>query len=255
MEQHLHPKDELYSQLPNARLSAALEVGDFSVITNEIASIKPYFWFGSGNAWLVFLGSSPGGSPPKGKEDKSNYKSEILFSKASNHFEQTKDGTGFWNKIVDYTKTLFPEIENNNDLFRLILAGNLVDNMEGKSKNLDKEDLKFGAVDSFKVMSIVRPKVIICLQKSVYNLVYSMAKLSGQEIQNSEILKIKSGTKKDVKYEVPINFFKSTDARWNKWILTRVPIHPSRSNFCTNDNFKEQFLQPLMAKAGLYFKD
>jgi hypothetical protein len=251
VDQHPSPNDKLYSNLPNTRLLASLEVKDDGT-AKKIEKIKPYFWFGSGNAWLVFLGSSPGGSPPKGKEDKSNYKSEILFSTPSNHFEHTKDGAGFWGKIVEYTKTFFPDIEGNS-LFRLILAGNLVDTPAGDSRKLDKAELKMGAVESFGAISIVRPKVLICLQRDVYDLILPLARTNSEEVHNNDFLKINSGTKKDVNYNVPVNYFNSTDKLWGKWILTRIPMHPSRPTFCKDENLKEQFLQPLRVMADKYF--
>ena len=243
--------DKLYSNFPDERLAASLEIDGKSII-EEIKKIKQYYWFGSGNAWVVFLGSSPGGSPPKGKEDKSNYKSEILFSSSTNHFAQTNDGRGFWKKIVEYSKTLFPKVPDN-DLYRLMLAGNLMEIQEGDSTKLNNEELKKGATESFKVISIVRPKLIICLQKNVYELIYELAKGIDNELIKCEgVLQINSGTKRNVKYKVPVNYFKSKDKYWGKWILTRTPMHPSRSNFCVDKNFKEQFLEELKFFANEY---
>lgn len=246
--------DKLYSNIPEERLTAALEVKEMSVI-DQIKKIKQYFWFGSANAWLVFLGTSPGGSSTKGKEDKSNYKSEISFNEASNHllnFNDSKGKKGFWEKIRGYAKELFPEIPES-ELYKIMLAGNLMDSMEGDSSKLNVEELQKGAIESFDVLSIVKPKLIICLQQNVYELIYKLVKEKEMEqVQASDILQIKSGTKRDIEYKVPVIYFQSKDIVWDKWVLTRMPMHPSRSNFCDATNLKEQFLQKLVPLANKF---
>jgi hypothetical protein len=45
--------------------------------------------------------------------------------------------------------------------------------------------------------------------------------------------------------KVPVTFLQSADEQWNKWILTRTPSTPFRAHFCSQDNFKTQFLDEL----------
>jgi hypothetical protein len=245
------PNDLLYSNNPTERLSATIAITEADA-ANRIKEIKPFFWFGSANAWLVFLGSSPGGSPPKGKEHKSDYPSDVLYGNPSRHFESTKDGKGFWATIVDYTKTFFPEIPEK-EVFRLILAGNLIDTLEGDSSKLDPNALKLGAVESYNAISLVKPKVVICLQKSVFELFLNVAiKNHNRELQEKEELIVNSGTARNVKYKVPIHYFLSGDELWGRWVLTKMPMHPSRSTLYKDEYFKQQFLEPLRTKANLF---
>jgi len=247
--------NKLYSNLPEERLEAGLITNDLS-ICQEIKDVRPYYWFGSANAWIVFLGSSPGGSPPKGQEDKSFYKSQISFNETSKHllnFDDSRKKNGFWEKIRMYTKYLFPNIPESN-LYKAIMAGNLIDAQEGDSSKLDKEEIKNGAIESFKVLSIVKPKLVICLQKSVYELIYDLALKNNDKIQENDVLQINSGIKNNIQYNVPVTYLSSKDYLWRKWVLTRTPMHPSRSNFCNQNNFKEQYLKKLMAKMSEYLK-
>ena len=69
---------KLYSNLIEERLATAKNFSDNEIV-EKITSLKKHYWFGSANAWVVFLGISPGGSPPKGKEDILNYKSQITI--------------------------------------------------------------------------------------------------------------------------------------------------------------------------------
>jgi hypothetical protein len=242
----------LYSSLVTERLAASSKGSD-ELILKSITAIKPYYWFGSANAWLVFLGSSPGGSPSGGKIKKSDYPSEISFNKTINHLLNYKDTNGFWNKIRSYSRDVFPNIPDD-DLYKVIMAGNLVDDQQGNSKKLINEELQKGAADAFKALSIIRPKLVICLQESVRKPIYDLApKFGSSVIQEDHVLKVDAGIKRPVVYKVPVTYFESIDELWGKWILTKTPMHPSRSNFCNQTNFKEQFLQKLLPLANKYF--
>lgn len=243
--------NQLYSNNQEERLKASKSFNGHS-IEKAITEIKKSYWFGSPNAWAIFLGISPGNSAPKGKKDESNYESQISFAETSNQLLNFRDTNGFWDKIREYTQALFPNIAKEDSL-KMILTGNLVNAQVGDSRTIKRDDdLRQGAIESFKVISLVKPKVVICLQADVYKLIYEVTKENNHnKIQDDKILEIHSGinSKKGSEtapiYKVPVTFLQSEDELWNKWVLTRVPMHPSRANFCNQDNFKNQFLIPL----------
>ena len=243
----------LYSNLVNERLTASSNFNNKSIV-KSIMSIKPYYWFGAANAWLVFLGSSPGGSPSGGKTQKSDYPSEISFDETSNHLSSFKDKKGFWDKIREYSKDIFPELPAK-DLYKLIMTGNLLEDQQGDSNKLVQEELQDGAVETFKVLSLIKPKLVICLQESVRKLIYKIAVENGNaKIIEEDLLKIDAAIKRPIVYKVPVTYFESNDPLWGKWILTKTPMHPSRSNFCNADNFREQFLKKLIPLSNQYFE-
>lgn len=256
------PLNKLYSNLPEERIQAADQYLNEEQI-QDIISLKNHYWFGAPNAWLVFLGISPGGSPPKGRECISNYESQISFSEASNHIEKFNDlkgETGFWGKIREYTKDIFPDLKDS-EKYRAILAGNLLDEQAGDSKilinnNNQKDNITNGAKASMEICKIVKPKLLICLQKEVYKNINSQLSYYGhKENKPNDSLTVESGLTNKTIYNVPVKYLVSENKLWNKWVLTRVPMHPSRSNFCNAKNFKEQFLLELMEKTKNYLRD
>lgn len=256
------PLNKLYSNLPEERIQAA------DIYSNEkqiqaIIGLKNHYWFGAPNAWLVFLGISPGGSPPKGKECISNYKSQISFSKASNHIESFNDSRGekgFWGKIREYTNDIFPDLKDS-EKYRTILAGNLIDEQTGDSKeliknNYQKDNILNGAKASMEICEIVKPKLLICLQQEVYNILNAQLSYYGHsEYKSNDTLHVQSGLTNNIVYKVPVKYLVSENKLWNKWVLTRMPMHPSRSNFCNAKYFKEQFMLEVMKKTNNYLKD
>ena len=62
---------------------------------------------GSINAWLVFIGPSPGASPG---EQSWNYDPRPAIGGPHPGVSEYKDKKGFWNGIRDFTRAVFPEL-------------------------------------------------------------------------------------------------------------------------------------------------
>ena len=147
-----------YSGEPGERVAALANTTD-EVRNGLLGRIPqwPKFSPGSLNAWLVFLGPSPGNSPG-GDWD---YDPNPSIGCAHPGVAEYLDGKGFWNGIRDYASAVFDELDASG-----AYAATMVRNLDPhQSANAPKgSHMSTAARQVFEVLGkVVRPRMVIAL--------------------------------------------------------------------------------------------
>ncbi len=198
----------------------------------------PNCWFGSANAWLVFLGPSRGNSRG-GKIDEKNKRPTIGFP--NDHFATYSDEAKFYDHIRDYTKVMFNNcnfFKEDSDCYSMALVTNVIDSNIGDSRNIKRHELETGMRDVvYNKLELIKPKVIIALnipvQKALIKILYERG---AQNKIEPETNKVKSGIKSPKFYHPELYQLKTS---WGDLIVSKTPMHPSRYYFCDQDNVKK----------------
>ena len=117
----------------------------------------PIYSPGSLNAWLVFLGPSPGNSPG----GQWNYDPLPSFGRAHGGVAEYRDRRGFWNGIRDYARTIFPELSPAN-----AYAATMVRNLDPEQSATAPTGSHMypAAVQVTEILDrLVRPRLVIAL--------------------------------------------------------------------------------------------
>ena len=117
----------------------------------------PIYSPGSLNAWLVFLGPSPGNSPG----GLWNYDPLPSFGRAHGGVAEYRDRRGFWNGIREYARAIFPELSPAN-----AYAATMVRNLDPKQSATAPTGghMYPAAVQVTEILGrLVRPRLVIAL--------------------------------------------------------------------------------------------
>lgn len=113
---------------------------------------------GSLNAWLVFLGSSPGNSPG----DPWNYDPLPSIGVAHGGVAEYVDKKGYWNRIRKYACTIFPELSPSN-AYAATMVRNLVPDQSATAPKVDSI-MYPAALDVTEILGkLIRPRLVIAL--------------------------------------------------------------------------------------------
>ena len=202
---------------------------------------------GSLNAWMVFVGPSPGGSPSRSGrmhnllDSSEHVRNPVLgrphpslwYVDGAGFFDETRQwingayqGAGYFRK----TKDEFASLSS-------FLMLNLVKKAYSRERNIPIQDRRGGAERFWRiVMPIVRPKLVVALtrgepkaetgdsDRGVFRLLVSVARSEG--LQVSELPKTRFASGKKV-YWLPKALIHSADME--QVLVATVPTHPSYS--------------------------
>ena len=170
-------KDEaLFSPDPHIRWEAARKYAQEkgNELGKEIADRYkswPKYWWGTANAWLVFLGPSPGNSG--GNAIDWNRERLPTLGKPHEHFKTQWDSAGFWQRLREWTiqayslAGVFPDDEDA--ALGLTLLANVLDVPAGDSGKIT--GLLSGAMPNvLNNLGLVRPRIIVPMHKRVSKL-------------------------------------------------------------------------------------
>lgn len=229
--------NNLYSNILQERINAIKELNsnDETIFLKSVHAVWKEYWFGSPNAWIAFIGASPGNSPG-GEYEKMQLPS---FLKACDHFNYD-DKRGFWKTIKEYSEFIVDDIaiQENINPFQLIISGNLVKKHAGDSRTISLKPEDEEVKKSIELLKRVQPKVVFTLQKEVQEIIKEIL-LSQKFTQSgvSEVYEIPSGKSKPEHYKVTNIKLESPDKSW-RFILSKTPMHPSRKQLCDENNTK-----------------
>ena len=150
--------DGLYSAEPEERVAALGEVSS-DLRESLMAGLPswPTMSPGSLNAWLVFLGPSPGGSPG------GDWYYDALPSIGGPHggVSEYVDGNNFWDGIREFARTVFPELCPTS-----AYAATMVSNLtpEQSATGPTGQYMSCAAIQVAEVLGqLIRPRLVIAL--------------------------------------------------------------------------------------------
>ena len=154
----LHLPVGFYSGIPRSRVSALTETTEDmrEALLGEVSQ-WPTMSPGSLNAWLVFLGPSPGNSPGVPW----NYNPNPSIGDAHPGVSEYVDRRGFWNRIREYARTVFYELDASE-----AYAATMVRNLNPIQSATATRDCRMyiAARDVVEVLGkIIRPRLVIAI--------------------------------------------------------------------------------------------
>ena len=200
---------------------------------------------GSLNAWMVFIGPSPGGSPSR-----SGRMHELLDS--SGHVRNPVlgrphpslwyvDGAGFFDEIRRWIVGAYEaagHFRKTKDEFGALssfLMLNLVKKAYSHESDIPIKDRRKGTERFWRVvMPVVRPKLVVALtrgepkaetgdwDRGVFRILVSAATSRGLRVSELPKVRFQSGMKA---YSLPKALIRSAD--WGHVLIATVPTHPS----------------------------
>ena len=226
--------NDLFVRDPVERLQNSkkyiIQTSDLDAKIRSIYKNWPKYWWGAANAWLVFVGPSPGNS----KSKPINWVTEKYPSIGipHPHYINRIDSTGFWPRLREWARNSF-QIANvfndEDDALSMVLLANVLDTREGDSTKLLTESLLKKIPSTVDNLSLVKPCVIIPMEKRVSKMLLNEFKNRGFKIIQGPIIhKVSFENKKGIFYK-PKSWVIRTE--WGVVLLSESPQHPSKRNF------------------------
>lgn len=206
---------------------------------------EEFSFCGSLNAWMVFVGPSPGGSPSHSGRmhsllDSSEHARNPVLGRPHPSLWYV-DGAGFFDEIrkwIDGAYQAAGYFRKTKDEFASLssfLMLNLVKKAYSRERDIPIRDRRRGAERLWRVvMPILRPKLVVALtrgepksetedsDRGVYRLIVSAASSEGLQVNELEKTRFASGRKV---YWLPKASIHS--AAWGQVLVATVPTHPS----------------------------
>lgn len=149
----------LYSSIPSER-AFALKKATVSLRDNILSENNinwPMYSPGTINAWLTFLGSSPGNSPGKPWV----YDSKPAVGGAHLGVSEYQDVKGYWKGIRKFSRLIFPEL-SAADAYAQTMVRNL--DPQQSAQGPRGNHMTLAAIEVVKILGLVNsPKLIIPL--------------------------------------------------------------------------------------------
>ncbi|HEY3324247.1 MAG TPA: hypothetical protein VGP72_27595 [Planctomycetota bacterium] len=161
---------DLFSTLPAKRIAAARAANpakcvDLPAPWRDSVRDWPMFSAGALNAWLLFVGVSPGDSTPGGV----NLKTEHWFPTLGvrhPHAGYFRDDAGFWNKVRALTTdTLSSSLPPGADPLELFMVANLADDLNAAPKDADVKRAVGSGVAHLKRTLLLTQARLVCVMK------------------------------------------------------------------------------------------
>ena len=169
--------DALYSLDPRERWAAAC-----SVRAEEGQALRqrmredfptwPRYWWGVANAWLAYVGPSPGNS--RANEIDWDRERWPTLGEPHEHFVSQDDSTGFWRRLREWTVNAYSLagvfVDRADAAIGSTLLANLLDTREGDAGKIGDHDLMRAVPAAVALLGRVRPRVIVPMEKRVAQL-------------------------------------------------------------------------------------
>jgi hypothetical protein len=192
----------------------------------------PRYWWGVINAWLVFLGPSPGNSKSIRQID---WKTDRFPTLGKPHelFKREVDSTGFWERMRQWTVEAYKLAgifcDNEEAALGSTLLANVLDTREGDATKITDEAL-LGAIPKVVThLESVRPRIIIPMEKRTSRYMLEELRRRGTKIvvgpQETQVLAKNQG----FPYYRPKTWHLRTS--FGPLVIAESPQHPSKKNF------------------------
>ena len=191
----------------------------------------PRYWWGSLNAWLLFLGPSPGNSAAKPIDwEVEGYPS---LGEPHIHFLTQQDSSGFWERMRQWVTnafTLAGVFENDLDAaIGSSLLGNVLSIRQGDAGKIDKSALEHAISRVVSILARIRPRVVVPIHKTVSKLLIQEIERSGGEIVDGPSPTNVMAVAQRYEYYKPNSW--SINMPFGKLLVAESPQHPSKHNF------------------------
>ena len=224
----------MYADDPRVRWPAAREARRLSewspVNIRGRYAWWPRYWFGTVSAWLLFLGPSPGNSPG----GPINWERDQFptVGAPNEHFQRYEDGSGFWSSLRAWTIAGFElaEIFENDHAAALGMAmcGNVVETFAGDARKIPTPELERGMPAAARCIALVRPRLIVPMEKRLTPLLLSQLTAEGWQTVGSGATSVPAKSQRYTHY-TPAWFDLGRNAE--RVLVAGSPQHPSRKNF------------------------
>ena len=227
---------KLFDPDPGVRWKTAREFrqNNYLAIKSKIESDFrdwPNFWWGGVNPWVVFVGPSPGNRPGQPID----WKKEKMptLGEANTIVKTYEDKNGFWSRMRNWSIAAFELAE----VFRgepeaalgSILIANIIPCNQGNSSKIKDADLSAATPKAVKLISRLRPRLIVPMEKRVSRLLITEFENQGSYIQKGPI-----------KYKMPAknqryDYYKPTiwelQTSFGTLCIAESPQHPTKQKF------------------------
>ena len=201
-------------------------------IAQQVGDRWPDYWFGAVNAWLVFLGPSPGNSPDPKQGD---VVWELpTIGEPSVNFAEYHDTARFRERIRAWTSAayslaeVFPQSDRRSALGSALLA-NVVPSRAGRAKDITDEQLRdrMGRVlDIFE--EVVQPGLVVTLEKRVSRILRKEYMRRGSRVVGSGVTVVPAKNQPFPSYKP--HWYNLQTVRGHV-LIAESPQHPSHPNF------------------------
>jgi hypothetical protein len=190
----------------------------------------PAYWFGSANAWLVFIGPSPGDSPSASPV---NWKRDRLptLGKPNEHLATYRDGRGFWPRMRAWVGNAFAGagiFTEPGDAWAVTMVGNLASSAAGDASTIPADELRRGLRATSAALKLVQPRLVVPLHKRVTELLLPLLSGEGWIETARDRTDVPALNQRFTLYKP--NWFELTRGD-ERMLVAEAPQHPSRTNF------------------------
>ena len=227
--------DALFSDDPLVRLTRARAVSRSTPdlekdIRRRYKKWLP-FWHGAANAWLVYLGPSPGNSP--GRECGDPFQLPVL-GKPHPHLKCYSDARGFWNTLREWTLSSFGTARLFRDepdaALGVTLNANVLPTPQGDASRIDQGELDRAMPHVADILNLVKPRLLVPLHKKVSKSLLAELKSRGAEvITGPNEIPVRARSQSYEFYKPKIWEMKLSRGR--NLLVAESPQHPSKRNF------------------------
>lgn len=234
----------IYDPNPRERLKSARAVA----AQTESSVAWPPYWTGVSNAWLVFLGPSPGNSP--GKVVAEGGIRTPTLGLPHPHVATYEDSNGFWPRIRQWTHQAFSlsgVFTEPKDSLSLVLVGNILSANQGDAGKLPLTELLSAIPGAAQALLRMQPRLVVTMDKRISGPLVKSLVEAGMSQVNSRIQTVPARNQLYVAYKP-----KSWDLMHPSFNMRVVesPQHPTKVNFYDSavvDEFLAQHVRDLIA--------
>lgn len=190
----------------------------------------PRHWFGTVNAWLLYLGPSPGNSP--GRPINWQRDQFPTVGAPNEHFRTYEDGSGFWRRLRAWTGAGFRAAEifdgDSDAALGMAMLGNVVETFAGDAARITTPELERGMPTAARCISLIQPRLIVPMEKRLTPLLLGELKSAGWQLLGSGTTQVPA---KNQRYRYYRPAWYSLHREAQTLLVAESPQHPSKSNF------------------------
>lgn len=225
----------VYNQDPRKRWESAKKLlnQDPNSVRTEILkeyATWPKYWWGVANAWLVFLGPSPGNSAA----NPINWEVERLptLGEPHSHFVSQRDSTGFWPRMREWTAHAFSIagvfVDDESAAIGSTLLANVLDTKEGDARRIEGAAMELAMPNTVDHLFTVRPRIIVPMEKRISELLIAELKRRVGRVAGPRVNLVPALNQRYDSYKPKAWTFETS---FGPLLVAESPQHPSKRNF------------------------
>lgn len=227
--------EALFSPDPQIRWEASRDYAwqQGEALAQEIAeryAAWPKYWWGVGNAWLVFVGPSPGNSG--GYQIDWDRERLPTIGQPHEHYRTQWDSRGFWDRMRGWPINGYRQAglfgDDSEAALSSVLLANVLDVSAGDAGQVTHL-LPAAMPRVLDNLALVKPRLIVPMHKQVSELLISEFRRCGAVIINGpEITPVPAKSQRFSHYK-PRSW--QLTVAWGPLLIAEAPQHPSKRNF------------------------